>query len=285
MFRFIAINKKILVAFLLLAGVFVLLSPEIKETPRYFLFEKPFVSAINLIQSGFGLIFIQTSTTWDIYADLIGVKEENQRLIEENKRLRSETASLKEKASAYDRLIQLLKVKDSIHVDYTVASIIAKDPTNWYSSAVINKGEEDGIRPNMGVITEDGVVGRIVKTAPHYSRVLLVSDRYSAIAGAIQRTQDEGIVVGGEGRVLMLHYIMIDSEIQDGDVVLTSGMDGAFPPGIVIGTVNRVESPKNALFHSIELIPEVSLSKVREVMVLKTPQPPEIEMLLKEDTK
>jgi rod shape-determining protein MreC len=283
--RFLSLNKKILVAFLLLTGVFVLLSPEIKENPRYSFFEKPFASSINLIQSGFGLIFTQGFTTWDIYVDLIGVKEENQRLIEENKRLRSETASLREKAAAYDRLIRLLEVKDTLHVDFAVASIIAKDPTNWFSAVVINKGEEDGIRPNMGVMTEDGVVGRIVKTAPHYSRVLMISDRNSSIGGMMQRTRDEGIVMGGDGKILMLNYIPFDSDVQEGDIVLTSGADGAFPPGIVIGTVSRVKNAKNALFHSIELMPEVSLSKVREVMVLKTPQPPEIELLLKEGAK
>lgn len=280
MFRFLAINKKILVAFLLLIGIFVFLSPEIKESPRYHLFERPFASTINLIQSGFGLIFRGLSATWNSYIDLLEAKEENQRLIEENKRLRTESVYLKEKALAADRLMQLLKIKDTIDAEYAVAGIIAKDPSNWYNAVVINKGEKDGLRPNMGVITADGVVGRVVKTAPHYSRVLLLSDRNSAIAGLIQRTRDEGIVVGREGRVLRFNYIMIDSDVRNGDLALTSGTDGIFPTGIVIGKVSRIESPKNALFHTIELIPGVDLSRVKEVMVLKTPQVPEIERLL-----
>jgi rod shape-determining protein MreC len=285
LFRFVVINKKVLVVFLLLIGIFVLLSPEIKENPRYYLFEKPFASTVNLIHSGFFLIFRGVSTTWNNYIDLVDVKEENQRLFEENKRLLAESLSLREKALAYDRLSQLLKVKDAIHTEFTVATIVAREPTNWYSAVVINRGEEDGIRPNMGVITAEGIVGKITKTARHHSRVLLFSDRNSAVAGVIQRTRDEGIVTGGEGKVLRLNYILIDSNIQNGDLVLTSGIDSVFPPGIVIGRISRVESPQNALFHSIELVPEVSLSKIREVMVLNIPQPPEIEMLLKEDVR
>lgn len=285
MFRFLSLNKKILVAFLLLAGIFVLLSPEMKENPKYHFFERPFVSTINITQAGFGLIFNGISLPWDNYLYLIGVKEENKKLIEENKRLRSESVIQKEKALAYDRLMQLLEVKDTFHAGYAVASIIAKDPTNWYNAVVINKGAIEGLRPNMGVITAEGAVGKIVKISPNYSRILLLSDRGSAVSGMIQRTRDEGIVVGGEGRVLMLNYITIDSDVQEGDLVITSGTDGVFPAGIIIGRVRKVESPENGLFHSIELTPEVYLPKVREVMVLKTTGLPEIENLLKEDIK
>ncbi|OGW62127.1 MAG: rod shape-determining protein MreC [Nitrospirae bacterium RIFCSPLOW2_12_42_9] len=283
MIRFLSINKKLLIAFLLLIGVFVLLSPEIKENPRYYLFEKPFSSTVNLIQSGFFFIFDGISNTWNGYIYLINIKEENNRLIEENNRLKAESVVLQEKALAGDRLQQLLDIKDTLNISYNAAGIIAKDPSNWYSAIVINKGERDRLRPNLGVITAEGVVGRIVKTAASYSRVLLLTDRNSAVAGLIQRTGDEGIVAGMGGRTLQLNFIMIDSEVQNGDLVITSGTDGVFPPGIVIGTINKIESPKNALFHTIELIPGVDLSRVREVMVLKTPLLPEVEKLLKEE--
>ena len=283
MIRFLSVNKKLLIAFLLLIGVFVLLSPEIKENPRYYLFEKPFSSTVNLIQSGFFFIFDGISNTWNGYIYLINIKEENNRLIEENNRLKAESVVLQEKALAGDRLQQLLDIKDTLNISYNAAGIIAKDPSNWYSAIVINKGERDRLRPNLGVITAEGVVGRIVKTAASYSRVLLLTDRNSAVAGLIQRTGDEGIVAGMGGRTLQLNFIMIDSEVQNGDLVITSGTDGVFPPGIVIGTINKIESPKNALFHTIELIPGVDLSRVREVMVLKTPLLPEVEKLLKEE--
>lgn len=282
MLKFPSVNKKILAAFFLVIGIFVLLSPEIKEKPHLYFFESPFAFSINVIQSGYYSIFSGISSVWFDYIDLVNIRGENQKLLLENQRLRSEYVSLREKALAADRLMELLRLKDTLKKEYIIATIIAKDPASWSSAAVINKGMKDGLRPNMGVITESGVVGRIVKTTPYYSRVLLLSDRNSSIAGLIQRTRYEGIVAGAVGMPLRLNYITITSDVQKGDMVLTSGTDGVFPEGIVIGRISRVNSPKNAMFHSIEVLPGVNLLKVKEVMVLKTPPAPEIERLLKE---
>lgn len=282
MLRLPAVNKKILAAFFLVISIFVLLSPEIKEKPHFYFFEKPFAYSIYVVQSGFNSIFNGISSVWSNYIYLIHANSENQKLIAENKLLRSEAVTLKEKAAVADSLMELKGFGDSLRKEYIIAGIVAKDPTSWSSVVVINKGEKDGLRPNMAVITEDGVVGRIIKTTPYYSRVFLLSDRNSSIAGLVQRTRDEGIVSGAAGSPLRLKYIMVTSEIQTGDLVVTSGTDGIFPEGIVIGRITRIESPKNAMFHSIELLPGVNLLKVKEVMVLKATPPPEIERLLKE---
>ncbi|MEK6583852.1 MAG: rod shape-determining protein MreC [Nitrospirota bacterium] len=283
MFRFLTLNKKILIAFILLIGVFVLLSPEIKQSPKYHVLERPFLTVIWLIQSGFTIVSGGGSSVWNGYINLVNVQEENRQLVEEVKRLRSEAIYLKEKAATGDRLMELLKLGDTSAVKHVAANVIAKDPANWYGALVINKGEEDGIKPNMGVITAEGVIGRIVKTAPDYSRVLLLSDRNSAIAGLIQRTGYEGIAEGQQGRVLRLNYIMTDADVRDGDIVITSGTDGVFPRGIVIGRINKIEKPQNRLFQSIELIPVATLSKVREVMVIKSLISPDVDRLLKEE--
>lgn len=283
MFRFLTLNKKILIAFILLIGVFVLLSPEIKQSPKYHVLERPFLTVIWLIQSGFTIVSGGGSSVWNGYINLVNVQEENRQLVEEVKRLRSEAIYLKEKAATGDSLMELLKLGDTSAVKHVAANVIAKDPANWYGALVINKGEEDGIKPNMGVITAEGVIGRIVKTAPDYSRVLLLSDRNSAVAGLIQRTGYEGIAEGQQGRVLRLNYIMTDADVLDGDIVITSGTDGVFPRGIVIGRINKIEKPQNRLFQSIELIPVATLSKVREVMVIKSLISPDVDRLLKEE--
>ncbi|MBI5194144.1 MAG: rod shape-determining protein MreC [Nitrospirae bacterium] len=282
MFRFPAVNKKILAAFFLVIGIFVLLSPEIKGAPRFYFFERPFAFSINVVQSGFTSIFNSISSVWSGYISLTNVNKDNKRLLEENKRLRNEQIVMLEKALAADRLLELLRLKDTIKKEYVIAGITAKDPASWSSVVVINKGERDGLRPGMGVINEDGVVGRVIKTTPSYSRVLLISDRNSSVAGLIQRTRDEGIVAGAGGSPLRLNYITITSDVLKGDIILTSGTDSVFPEGIVIGSISKIETPKNAMFHSIEVLPGVNLSKVREVMVLKTPPAPEIERMLKD---
>ncbi len=269
MFRFLTLNKKILIAFILLIGIFVLLSPEIKQSPRYNLIERPFLTITGFIQSGFTIISRGISSTWNGYINLINVQTENEILASEVKRLRSEVIYLKELASTGKRLTELLELRDESVERKAAASIIAKDPVNWYEAIVINKGENDGIEPGMGVITAGGVIGRVVKTAPDYSRVLLIYDRNSAVGALIQRTGDEGIVVGQQGRTLRLNYIMTDADVQRGDIIITSGTDGVFPRGIMIGRVNRIEKPENRLFQSIELIPEANISREREVLVIK----------------
>ena len=188
MFRFLTLNKKILIAFILLIGIFVLLSPEIKQSPKYNLIERPFLTITGFIQSGLTTISQGISSTWNGYLNLINVQKENEMLVEEVKMLRSEVIYLREKISTGDRLTELLKLEDSYVEKQVAASIIAKDPANWYEALVINKGEKEGVEPGMGVITAGGVIGRVVKTSPDYSRVLLMSDRNSAVAGLIQRT-------------------------------------------------------------------------------------------------
>ncbi len=281
MFRFLTLNKKILIAFILLIGIFVLLSPEIKQSPEYNLLERPFLTITGFVQSGITTISHGISSTWNGYINLINVQKENEMLAEEVKSLRSEVIYLKERISTSDRLTELLKTWDSYVEKQVAASIIAKDPANWYEALVINKGEKDGIEPGMGVITAGGVIGRVVKTAPDYSRVLLMSDRSSAVAGVIQRTGYEGIVEGQHGRTLRLNYIMSDADVQNGDIIITSGTDGVFPRGIMIGRVNRVEKPQNRLFQTVELKPEADLSREREVLVIKPPVSSDAYRLLK----
>ncbi len=86
---------------------------------------------------------------------------------------------------------------------------------------------------------------------------------------------------GQQGRALRLNYIMTDADVQNGDIIITSGTDGVFPRGIMIGRVNMIERPQNRLFQSVELIPEANLSRVREVLVIKSAISPEIDVLLK----
>ena len=150
------------------------------------------------------------------------------------------------------------------------AQVIGRDATNRYRAIILNKGESDGIKPDMGVVTPAGVVGRVVKTTGASSVVLLVTDPNNAIAGLIQRTRDEGIVEGTQQGLAQLKYIPLLSTLRDGDRVVTSGLVGDFPRGLVIGTITRIDKQEGALFQSAELMPEVDVSRVEEVLVIQT---------------
>jgi rod shape-determining protein MreC len=207
---------------------------------------------------------------WEQYVVLQGVQEENQQLRKEIEWLHGQQNQLRESAAATERLTALLNFKEQALPTMIAAQVIGRDATNRYRAIIINKGESDGIKPDMGVITPAGVVGRIVKTTGASSVVLLVTDPNNAIAGLIQRTRDEGIVEGTQPGLAQLKYIPLLSTLRDGDRVVTSGLVGGFPRGLVIGTITSIDKQEGALFQSAELMPEVDASRVEEVLVIQT---------------
>jgi len=207
---------------------------------------------------------------WQQYVALQGVREENQQLRKEMEWLRGQNSQLRESATATARVTALLQFKEQALPTMVAAQVIGRDATNRYRSIILNKGESDGIKPDMGVITPAGVVGRVVKTTGASSVVLLVTDPSNAIAGLIQRTRDEGIVEGTQQGLAQLKYIPLLSTLRDGDRVVTSGLVGGFPRGLVIGTITHIDKQEGALFQSAELMPEVDVGRVEEVLVIQT---------------
>jgi rod shape-determining protein MreC len=205
------------------------------------------------------------------YIALQGVQEENQRLRQDIEWLRGQNSQLREAASATERLASLLQFKEQALPVMVAAQVIGRDSTNWYRSVILNKGESDGIKPDMGVITPAGVVGRVVKTTGATAVVLLVTDPNNAIAGLIQRTRDEGIVEGTQQGLAKLKYIPLLSGVRDGDHVVTSGLVGGFPRGLAIGTITRIGKEEGALFQTAELTPEVDVGRLEEVLVIQAP--------------
>jgi rod shape-determining protein MreC len=224
----------------------------------------PIEALTTLEQSVIGL--------WQEYVALRHVREENRQLRRDLDVLQRQNSDLRESAVAAQRLGSLLEFKEQF-VPHTVAArVMGRDSTNWYSSIILNKGDRDGIRPEMGVMTSAGIVGRVVKTGPFSSIVLLVTDPHNAITGIIQRSRDEGIVEGTfQGRA-RIKYLPLLASIRVGDIVVTSGLTGGFPRGIVIGTVLTMQKEEGELFQSAEIAPQADLSKLEEVLIITVPR-------------
>src|SRR5262245_39831824 len=162
--------RRLIVLVLFTTLVIFLLSPELQRRPLL-IFERPTGYIILFFQRAFSTVAQGISHGWSGYIALSGLHDENQRVKIENERLKTDNVQLQEMAIANDRLTELLEFKQRSPFRMTAAEVIGRDLSNWYRTVMINKGEKDGLKQNMGVVTSAGVVGRIVKTSATYAYV------------------------------------------------------------------------------------------------------------------
>ncbi len=202
------------------------------------------------------------------YLFLIHLQRENVILKKRVADLQKENQQMKEMALANERLQKLFQFREKISSSVMAAEVIGQDPSSWFKSVTLNKGEKDGVRTGMAVISSEGVIGQILKTASHYSTVLLITDYNSAIDSIIQRNRAKAIVEGkGENRC-QLKYLLRTEEVIVGDIVVTSGLSGNFPKGLMVGEVRKVDKKGHGVFQYAELVPSVDLTKLEEVLVI-----------------
>lgn len=271
MLRQIINYRRFILLFLVVLLVAALLFPELQKRPFHFL-GRPVVFLVSGIQEGLTWIGGGFGHVWNGYIDLVSVRRENETLRQDLARLQNENIRLEEAALANERLQELLDLQKETPYHLLAAEVIGRDPSNWYRTVMINKGSRDGVGIDMGVITPVGVVGRVIKADPASSQVLLVTDRNSAVAALIQRTRDEGLVEGTEKGLARIKYLSLLADLNEGDLVLTSGLTGVFPKGLQIGTLGRATKKELDLFQQAEVTPAVDFTKLEEVLVIRSPE-------------
>jgi rod shape-determining protein MreC len=250
------------VAFLL-----VLFSPQIQRRPSLII-EQPLLLVESWLQRALGGLATVAEHVTDQYVAVWDLGEENRQLRDEVARLRQDVTHLQEQLAAAGRRDALESFGRELTGQAMVADIIGRDPTNWYQSVLINRGQRDGLQVDMGVVVQGGVVGRVVKVMPKTAVVLLVSDRNSVVPGLIQRGRDEGLIEGAGGKQLRMKYVSTLAAVQVGDLVITSGLAGTFPKEMRIGTVSAIERMPDAISQQLVLAPAVDLDRLEEVLVL-----------------
>lgn len=149
-----------------------------------------------------------------------------------------------------------------------VAQVIGYDTSGYLRYLIVDRGEDDGVRPEMPVVASQGLVGRISQTSASSAKVMLITDPSSSVSVRIQRTRDTGSVQGVLGGGLVMKYIPPDSEVVPGDVVLTSGLGGNFPRGLAVGQVINVSKTDADVFQEAALVPAVNLNSLEAVSIL-----------------
>lgn len=259
----------------LLAGVILLqvllLAVQIKRDSQGRLIRTWTVGAVSPFERAGSYVFGSFRDTWRNYFALRGTKKDNDDLRRENDALKLRIAQLEGKAAEADRLAALLNFRQSQADVPMVAARVIGGPVTDTLTIQLDRGEHDGIRKDMGVITPDGVVGKIIETYPNTSQVLLLTDKGSGVGAKVA---DSGIQspVGGLGEPLLaMKYFPNDDDVSVGARVVTSGMDHIFPRDLPVGTITEVKAGNP--FKQIRIKPAASLEKLEEVLVLLTLRP------------
>jgi rod shape-determining protein MreC len=209
---------------------------------------------------------------WGTYVGLRQTKTENEDL---KRQLAEAQVALQAQRALADRargLEKLLELKDRVTLQTTAAEIIGAAATPDFRTVTIDKGTSDGLRPDMPIISPAGVVGRIVIPSARSAKIQLLVDRNAAAGALIERSRAQGVVIGvGEDR-LRLENVSEAADIVVGDTIVTSGIEGIYPKGFVIGRVDAVEKNGPA-YKRITVKPAVDFSSLEEVLVVTTPMP------------
>jgi rod shape-determining protein MreC len=207
---------------------------------------------------------------WDNYVNLVHAQQENQRLREEIRWLRQENHRYLEVYLQYERLQRLLNFREQTPLDAVAAEVVGRNANSWTEIIYINRGSRDKVAKGLPVITHEGLVGQIIHAAPTLSQVMLLTDFRSGVDALVQRTRASGIVTGRGRNVAELKFLPVGADLQPGDRLISSGMGGVFPKGLIIGAVKDIQQNGRPTQH-VEIQPSVDFSHLEEVLVLVKP--------------
>lgn len=192
----------------------------------------------------------------------------NGRLTSENNLLRNKFNTLNEIYLENARLKKLLSFKQQSSFKVIPARVIGRSMDSFASVVIIDKGNFNGIRRGMSVITHLGLLGRVIESSKDSSKVMILSDPSLGVSGVVQRTRQEGLVCGTLGMYLIMKYLPQDADIRIQDRVITSGFNQAYPKGILIGTVVEIGNEFSSLGRYAVIRPAANLSHTEEVLVV-----------------
>lgn len=270
MLEFIRRNRILLTSVLLLIFSVLLTSFNARSSQYSDPFARVFLDVLEPLQSGLTSVGNRVLHVWQRYVYLVDTEAENRRLRERLDQLENHVVRMSELHYSNRRLEELLRFRSRLQGPVYGARVIGRGPLPWSRTFTIDRGERDGIRRDMAVITAQGVVGKIVEVAHSSSRVLLLTDHNSGIDAVVQRSRAHGIVQGAMDEGCYMKYVQRGEDIAVGDRIVTSGLDGVFPKGILIGRVTDVSRRQRGLLQMAMIEPGAALDQVEEVLVVES---------------
>lgn len=253
-------KKKLIIYLFLLFIAFFILTYQKKNYP---LLHEVLVYPIDLFNQTISNIYTR-------FESLKNAIRENEELKKQIYELMIERQLYSEIMLENKRLKNILNIKDKNIAFFTVAKPISRGYDRLSNTIIIDKGKDDGINKDMAVITVNGIVGKIHRIRNNFSEVILLKDPNFSVAVRLQNSRHEGIVSGTGLDYCLLKYIPPDQVVEKGEVIITSGLDGIFPPGILVGIVSNIRENRLDFFQYIEVTPFQADSKIEEVIILKS---------------
>ncbi|HKW87758.1 MAG TPA: rod shape-determining protein MreC [Candidatus Acidoferrales bacterium] len=230
------------------------------------------VDLITPLENAGTYVMSKIGGVWTGYIGLRHTEVENQKLAEQVAQLKLRNQQLEGQAAEVARLSKLLAFRqENASVQMVAAEVIGASADSSSHTIFINRGEHDGLKRSMAVITPDGVVGRIYEVLGHVSQVLLITDKESGVGALLADTRAHGVVNGAGETMVRMDYVRGEEKVTTGERILTSGEDRIFPKDLLVGTV--ASTKPGFPFQTVEVEPAAHLDRLEEVLVLETQQP------------
>ena len=266
-------NKKtgiigIIITIIILVLVVILSNTDIQKISYL---ENIFNSIVRPMQSGLTYLKNKIAGNESFFTDMETLKAENESLKQKNSELEQSLRELEIIQSENETLKEYVNLKDKYPEYETIpAYIINRDINNYTKTIVINVGEEDGIKPNMTVIADKGLVGYVLSTTQNTAKVQTIIDPATSVSSTISTSRDTIIVNGTleDNNTLRASYIPTDATLLENDNVETSGIGGIYPKGIHIGTIKQIVNTKNVIDRYAYIETAVDFEKLETVLVI-----------------
>jgi rod shape-determining protein MreC len=221
------------------------------------------------VQQALTLPIHAATDTWRSYISLVELKRENDRLQERISALEEEGLQYREALVSSGHLQRIVEMRQGFDVPLLPAQVVGQDVSPWFRSALLQRGSRQQVRSGMPVVSDSGLVGIVTATSPGTARAMLLLDRQSAVSGIVQRSRARGILRGtGTGELEFVLMVRGD-DVVAGDTIVTSGLDGAYPKGVRIGTVSEVHQGDEDLVHMANTRPSVDFGRLEQVFVME----------------
>ena len=251
-------------------GHIILISAQVNSRAGVPLLEVVTFGAFAEVQRGAAGLTGAIRDTWSGYGNLRGVRAENEALKRQLGELQVQFQQERARAERARQLEQLLGFQQGLRVETVPASVIGASASLEFRGITIDRGSNTSVTANMAVIAPTGLVGRVVTPTQHASKVQLLIDRNAAAGALVERSRAQGIVIGTGGDILRMDFVAATADVKVGDTIVTSGVDGIYPKGFIIGKVAQVDNG-NGIYKAITVVPSVEFNKLEEVLVVKTP--------------